>query len=158
MNPGPLFLSAARVKALAAFSSQEADSVSLHLAVDGGGMYPSTFNQHAAEARRDPAMKMLDRDVDLIEKFVTTEFVPGQHRLAAVYSCAKRGLFETFALAAGCELYRVVHDARFDSVCRIGAELKVAVDRPAPATAARALRGVFAMKDGRPSPLRSPRY
>jgi len=380
MNPAPLFLSAARVEALAAFNSPEADAVSLHLAVDGGGLYPSTFNQLAADARRNPAMKMLGRDLDLIEKFVTEEFVPGQHRLAAVYSCAKRGLFETFALpqpfksaltvgptldlrplhalggqyhrfvallvgpdkarfvelhmghaheleelkgdfrgtaglgkiasraatlarerrfdrlilgasaeleaalvplldpalqkdlilepvlgpdrpveavlervlhnerqaravkesvlvhrlldetrsggavigleavaaaiqqgcaarvlvrdgytkigrscpkcghlsvayrscpwcfcatdmvldlvselgdkalAAGCELYRVMHDARFDSVCRIGAELKVPVDKPVPAPTARALRGVFAMKDGRPSPLRSPRY
>jgi len=380
MNPTLLFLSAARVEALAAFRSQDADAVSLHLAVDGGGLYPSILNQLAAEAHRNPAMKPLGRDIDRIVKFVTTEFVPGPHRLAAVYSCAKRGLFETFALpqpfksaltvgatldlrplvalggqyhrfvalllsptkarfielhmgqayeievlnggftsteglgtvasraatlarerrfdrlilgappeleaaliplldpalqkdlivepvlgpdrpveavlervlhnerqaravresvlvhrlldetrrggaiigleavaaavqqgcaarvlvrdgftkigrmcpkcghlsvayrscpwcfcgtdmvldlvselgdkalAAGCELYRVMHDARFDSVCRIGAELKVPVDRPAAAPTARALRGVFAMKDGRPSPLRSPRY
>jgi hypothetical protein len=98
MSPTPLFLSAARIEALAAFRSLEADAVTLHLAVDGGGLYPSTFHQLASDARRDPRMKTLGRDIDRIEAFVKTEFVPGPHRLAAVYSCAKRGLFETFAL------------------------------------------------------------
>jgi hypothetical protein len=98
MPPTPLFLSAARIEALAAFRSQEADAVTLHLAVDGGGLYPSTFHQLANEARNDPRMKMLGRDLDRIEKFISAEFVPGPHRLAAVYSCSKRGLFETFAL------------------------------------------------------------
>lgn len=98
MPPTPLYLSAARIEALAAFRSLEADAVTLHLAVDGGGLYPSTFHQLAAEARRDPRMKSLGRDLDRIEKFIASEFVPGPHRLAAVYSCAKRGLFETFAL------------------------------------------------------------
>lgn len=98
MSPTPLFLSAARIEALAAFRSLEADAVTLHLAVDGGGLYPSTFHQLASEARLDPRMKSLGRDLDRIEKFISSEFVPGQHRLAAVYSCSKRGLFETFAL------------------------------------------------------------
>jgi len=98
MPPTPLFLSAARIDALAAFHSLEPDAVTLHLAVDGGGLYPSTFRQLAGEARRDARMKLLGRDLDRIEKYVETEFVPGPHRMAAVYSCAKRGLFETFAL------------------------------------------------------------
>lgn len=98
MSPTPLFLSAARIEALAAFRSLEPDAVTLHLAVDGGGLYPSTFHQLAADARRDPRMKTLGRDIDRIEAFIESEFVPGPHRLAAVYSCAKRGLFETFAL------------------------------------------------------------
>ena len=98
MSPTPLFLSAARIEALAAFRSLEPDAVTLHLAVDGGGLYPSTFHQLASDARRDPRMKTLGRDIDRIEAFIKSEFVPGPHRLAAVYSCAKRGLFETFAL------------------------------------------------------------
>ena len=92
------FLSAARIEALAAFHSSEEDAVSLHLAVDNGGLYPSTLSQIIGDARRDPALKLLGRDLDRIEKFVSSEFVPGPHRLAAVYSCAKRGLFETFGL------------------------------------------------------------
>lgn len=98
MPPTNLFLSAARIEALAAFRSPEADAVTLHLAVDAGGLYPSAFNKLAAEARRDPRMKALGRDLDRIEAFVASEFVPGAHRMAAAYSCAKRGLFETFAL------------------------------------------------------------
>jgi hypothetical protein len=93
-----LFLSAARIEALAAFHSLEPDAVTLHLAVDGGGLYPSTFNQLAADARCDPHMKMLGRDLDRIQAYVSSELVPGPHRMAAVYSCAKRGLFEIFAL------------------------------------------------------------
>ncbi len=98
MPPPLLFLSAARIEALAAFRSQDADAVTLHLAVDGGGLYPSTLHQLASDARRDPSMRLLGRDLDRIEKFIASEFVPGPHRMAAVYSCAKRGLFETFAL------------------------------------------------------------
>jgi len=98
MSPTPLFLSAARIEALAAFRSLEPDAVTLHLAVDAGGLYPSTFHQLASDARRDPRMKTLGRDIDRIEAFIKSEFVPGPHRMAAVYSCAKRGLFETFAL------------------------------------------------------------
>ncbi len=98
MPPAPLFLSAARIEALAAFRSAEADAVTLHLTVDPGGLYPSALHQLAADARRDPAMKLLGRDLERIESFVTNSFVPGPHRMAAVYSCAKRGLFECFGL------------------------------------------------------------
>ena len=98
MPPPPLFLSAARIEALAAFRSLEPDAVSLHLAVDTGGLYPSVLQKIIGEARHDPRMKLLSRDLDRIQRFVASEFVPEQHRLAAVYSCAKRGLFETFAL------------------------------------------------------------
>lgn len=98
MPPTPLFLSAARIDSLAAFRSPEADAVTLHLAVDGGGLYPSTFHKLAADARLDPSLKLLGRDLERIEKFIASEFMPGPHRMAAVFSCAKRGLFETFAL------------------------------------------------------------
>lgn len=59
------------------------------------------------------------------------------------------------AAAVGIEVFRVVRGERFDAIGRIGAEL--AVPSPgarAPAAAARSLRGRFAMKSGRPSPLR----
>ncbi len=98
MPPAPLFLSAARIEALAAFRSPEPDAVTLHLAVDQGGLYPSAMHQLAADARRDPHMRLLGRDLDRIEAFIGKEFVPGPHRMAAVYSCAKRGLFEVFGL------------------------------------------------------------
>ncbi len=98
MPPAPLFLSAARIEALAAFRSREEDALTLHLALDAGGLYPSTLHKLAANARRDPRMKLLERDLARIEAFIGSEFVPGPHRMAAVYSCAKRGLFETFAL------------------------------------------------------------
>lgn len=98
MPPTSLFLSAARIETLAAFRTPEPDALTLHLAVDGVGLYPSVFHRLAADARRDPRMKLLGRDLDHIESFITSEFVPGPHRMAAVYSCAKLGLFETFAL------------------------------------------------------------
>ena len=98
MPPAPPFLSAARIEALAAFHSLDPDAVSLHLAVDPGGLYPSTLHQLLADARRDPKMKLLGRDLERIGNFIAGEFVPGPHRMAAVFSCAKRGLFETFAL------------------------------------------------------------
>lgn len=98
MPPAQLFLSAARIEALAAFRSAEEDAVTLHLAVDPGGLYPSALHQLLAQARRDPRMKLLGRDLERVEAFVTNSFVPGPHRMAAVYSCAKRGLFESFGL------------------------------------------------------------
>ena len=98
MPPTPLFLSAARIEALAAFRSKDADALTLHLAVDGGGLYPSTLHKLAADARRDPRLQLLEADLQRIEAFVSSEFVPGPHRMAAVFSCAKRGLFEAFAL------------------------------------------------------------
>ena len=98
MPPAPLFLSAARIEALAAFRSQEAGAVTLHLAVDAGGLYPSTLHQLVAGARRHPRLKLLGGDLDRIESFVGSEFVPGPHRMVAIYSCGKRGLFEAFVL------------------------------------------------------------
>jgi len=86
------------MEALAAFRSPEPDAVTLHLAVDGGGLYPSAMAQLAADARCKPGMKHLGRDLARIEKYVASEFVPGPHRMAGVFSCAKRGLFEVFAL------------------------------------------------------------
>ncbi|UPT74684.1 MAG: hypothetical protein M0D55_02865 [Elusimicrobiota bacterium] len=91
-------MSAGRIEALQAFRTKDADAVTLHLAVDPGGLYPSALHQLAAEARLDPALKALSRDFDLIEDFVTREFVPGPHRMVSVHSCAKRGLFEAFGL------------------------------------------------------------
>jgi|CXWL01.1.fsa_nt_gi hypothetical protein len=98
MPPVPLFLSAARIEALSAFHSSEPDAVSLHLSVDTGGLYPSALQKILAEARHAPQFRLLSRDLDRIERFIACEFVPGPHRMAAVYSCSKRGLFETFAL------------------------------------------------------------
>ncbi|PIR15759.1 MAG: hypothetical protein COV48_12585 [Elusimicrobia bacterium CG11_big_fil_rev_8_21_14_0_20_64_6] len=98
MPPSSQFLSAARIEALQAFHSLEPDALTLHLAVDSGGLYPSTMHQLSIAARQDPRMKRLIRDLDRIEAFISSEFVPGSHRMAAVYSCAKRGLFETFTL------------------------------------------------------------
>ena len=100
MPPASLFLSAARIQALAAFRSPEGDAVSLHLAVDAGGMYPAMLSQVLAEAsRKDPRLKgVLAKDVERVSSFVTGEFVPGQRRFLAVFSCAKRGLFEAFSL------------------------------------------------------------
>jgi hypothetical protein len=60
------------------------------------------------------------------------------------------------AVAAGVDVFRVARDPRFDGIGRIGAELSVPAHR-APAPAPRALRGLFALKDGRASPLR-PRF
>jgi hypothetical protein len=70
----------------------------LHLDVDAGGAYPAVFHKLSAEARRVPKMTPLGRDLGRIGSFVETEFVTGQHRMVAVYSCARRGLFEAFAL------------------------------------------------------------
>ncbi|MEK7388747.1 MAG: hypothetical protein AAB036_03525 [Elusimicrobiota bacterium] len=98
MPPTPLFLSAARIEALAAFNSPDADAVSLHLSIDRGGLYPSILQQILSEARRDERTRLLGRDLDRIQRYISSEFVPEQHRMAAVYSCAKRGLFETFVL------------------------------------------------------------
>lgn len=60
------------------------------------------------------------------------------------------------AVEDGIEVFRVVHDPRFDRIGRIGAEVTAPVETaPAAAPAARALRARFALKDGRASPLRS---
>jgi len=56
------------------------------------------------------------------------------------------------AVADGIEVFRVVHDPRFDGIGRIGAEVSSPVAAPrAAAPAARALRGHFALKNARAS-------
>ncbi|MDX6771043.1 MAG: hypothetical protein SF051_16045 [Elusimicrobiota bacterium] len=98
MSPEPdrLFLSAARIDALAAFRSPEPDVLSLHLSVDDGGLYPGVLRQLFKE--QAPRLRAFGGDLTRLERFVTSEFVPGAHRGLAVYSCAKRGLFEAFGL------------------------------------------------------------
>jgi len=59
------------------------------------------------------------------------------------------------AVTNGVEVFRVVHDPRFDGIGRIGAELAAtAMKRPEVPTS-RALRARFALKEGWTSPLRS---
>lgn len=99
MPPASLFLSAARAEALAAFRSPSGDAVSLHLGVDDSGLFPSTLTQVLADARRQgDRWTAFGRDLERLERFVRSEFVPGPRRFLAAYSCAKRGLFEAFAL------------------------------------------------------------
>jgi hypothetical protein len=95
-EPVPLFLSAARIDALAAFRSPAPDVLSLHLAVDDGGLYPGVLRSMLEQQRA--ALKPYAGDVNRLERFVTSEFKPGGHRGLAVYSCVKRGLFEAFGL------------------------------------------------------------
>lgn len=99
----PYFLSAAKIEALAAFRSPDSDVVSLSLAVDGTGVYPAALQQVLRQAReRDPRLKTLSRDLDKIERFISSEFSPGPFRGLSIYSCAKRGLWETVALPQPC--------------------------------------------------------
>jgi hypothetical protein len=95
-EPDQLFLSAARIEALAAFRSPQPDVLSLHLSVDDGGLYPAVLKQLLQE--QSAKLKPFTNDLTRLERFVTSEFVPGGHRGLAVYSCAKRGLFEAFGL------------------------------------------------------------
>lgn len=95
-EPDQLFLSAARIEALAAFRSPQPDVLSLHLSVDDGGLYPGVLKQLLQE--QSSKLKPFAGDLTRLERFVTSEFVPGGHRGLAVYSCAKRGLFEAFGL------------------------------------------------------------
>lgn len=95
-EPDPLFLSASRIEALAAFRSPEPDVLSLHLSVDDGGLYPGVLRQLLKEQRG--RLEQFTGDLARLERFVTHDFVPGGHRALAVYSCAKRGLFEAFGL------------------------------------------------------------
>lgn len=98
MSPEPdrLFLSAARIDALAAFRSPEPDVLSLHLAVDEGGLYPEALRRLIEEQL--PRLTTFANDLAGLERFVTSEFVPGGHRGLALYSCAKRGFFEAYGL------------------------------------------------------------
>lgn len=95
-EPDRLFLSAARMDALGAFRSPEPDVISLHLALDEGGLYPGALRQLLKE--QASRLKPFSGDLARLERFVTSEFVPGGHRGLALYSCAKRGLFEAFGL------------------------------------------------------------
>lgn len=95
-EPSSLFLSAARIESLAAFRSPSPDVLSLHLAVDDGGLYPGVLRQLLQE--QQSRLKGFAADFARLERFVTSDFVPGPHRALAVYSCAKRGLFEAFGL------------------------------------------------------------
>lgn len=96
-EPDRLFLSAARIDALAAFRSPEPDVISLHLSVNDGGLYPGVLRQLLKE-QASVRLKNFTNDLTRLERYVTSEFVPGAHRGLAVYSCAKRGLFEAFGL------------------------------------------------------------
>lgn len=95
-EPDPLFLSASRIEALASFRSTEPDVLSLHLSVDDGGLYPGVLRQLLKE--QQGRLANFGGDLARVERFVTNDFVPGGHRGLAVYSCAKRGLFEAFGL------------------------------------------------------------
>lgn len=95
-EPSSLFLSASRIESLAAFRSPSPDVLSLHLAVDDGGLYPGVLKQLLQE--QQSRLKGFAADFARLERFVTQDFVPGAHRGLAVYSCAKRGLFEAFGL------------------------------------------------------------
>src|SRR5262249_20375004 len=97
-TPPSLFLSAERADALSAWRSPEANVVTLRLPVDEAGAYPSTLERLLREAPvSDPALKALGMDIDRIARFVRGEFVPGPRRGLCVVSCAKYGVFETFA-------------------------------------------------------------
>lgn len=95
-EPDPLFLSASRIEALASFRSPKPDVLSLHLSVDDGGLYPGVLRQLLKE--QSGRLADFAGDLARLERFVVHDFVPGGHRGLAVFSCAKRGLFEAFGL------------------------------------------------------------
>ena len=97
-TPPSLFLSAERADALSAWRSPEANVATLRLPVDEAGAYPSMLERLLREApAADAALKPLTLDLDRIARFVRSEFVPGARRGLCVVSCAKYGVFETFA-------------------------------------------------------------
>jgi len=94
-----LFLTAERAAKLSAWRSPEPDVVSLHLAVDAAGSYPSALSAVRREAlSADPRLRMLAPDVDRIAEFVRGQFSPAGRRGLFVVSCLKQNLFEAFAL------------------------------------------------------------
>ena len=94
-----LFLSAERAAALAAWRSSEADVVSLHLAIDAAGSYPGALDRLLRESlETDPLLRAASKDVDRIASYVREQFSPSGRRGLCAVSCAKRGLFEAFAL------------------------------------------------------------
>src|SRR5579871_249050 len=95
----PLFLSSERASALAAWRSSEADVVSLHLAIDAAGSYPGALDRLLRDSlAADPLLRGAIKDVDRIAAFVREQFSPSGRRGLCAVSCAKRGLFEAFAL------------------------------------------------------------
>jgi len=97
-TPPSLFLSAERADALAAWRSPEENVATLRLGVDEAGAYPSALDRLLREAPvTDASLKPLSLDLDRIARFVRGEFVPGARRGLCVVSCAKYGVFETFA-------------------------------------------------------------
>jgi hypothetical protein len=99
MQSSSLFLSSDRAAALETWRSPETDVVSLHLAVDAAGSYPTALGRLLREAREaDPRVKALPKDVERIAAYVRGQFSPaGRHGLCVI-SCVKRGMFEAFAL------------------------------------------------------------
>lgn len=94
----PLFLSAERAEALAAWFSSKPDMVSLHLPLDAAGDYPALLARLQSEAAlTDPRFKDLGRDHERISRYVLSRFVPGARRGLCVFSCAEREVFEAFA-------------------------------------------------------------
>jgi hypothetical protein len=95
----PLFLSAERADALAAWRSSEPNVVSLYLPVDAAGEYPAVLERMIREGREtDPLLRGLDGDLDAVARFVNETFEPGPRRGLCVLSCRKYGLFEAVAL------------------------------------------------------------
>jgi hypothetical protein len=94
-----LFLSAERAAALTAWRSPEADVVSLHLAIDAAGSYPGALDRLLRDSlEADPLLRAAVKDVERIAAFVRGQFSPSGRRGLCAVSCAKRGLFEAFAL------------------------------------------------------------
>ncbi len=95
----PLFLSAERADALAAWRSSEPTVLSLHLPVDAAGDYPAVLERLIRErADADPLLRSLGADLEQVGRFVRERFEPGPRRGLCVLSCRKYGLFEAFGL------------------------------------------------------------
>ncbi|OGS42313.1 MAG: hypothetical protein A2506_05210, partial [Elusimicrobia bacterium RIFOXYD12_FULL_66_9] len=94
----PLFLSAERAEALAAWFSSDPNMVSLHLPVDPAGAYPALLEKLEREARAaDARFNNLERDLERLSRYVRGQFVPAERRGLCAFSCAKHGVFEVFA-------------------------------------------------------------
>jgi len=73
--------------------------VSLHLAIDAAGSYPGALDRLLRDSlAADPLLRGAVKDVERIAAFVREQFSPSGRRGLCVVSCAKRGLFEAFAL------------------------------------------------------------
>lgn len=89
-----LFLSRERIEALGAWRSPEPNAVSLYLPVDASGSYAAALDRLI---RDTPKNSLPAVDVERIVRYVRGRFVPGNRRGLCAFSCAKYGLFETFA-------------------------------------------------------------